>query len=185
MFEQKRTPEEQFLACFNSSLRSLGELSTTETKSISEQMYRNHLTLSCANIRFQPGAVETLQTLREQGFTTGIITNGIEQLQMAKIQALGLQSKVDSVVVSAQARAHKPNARVFELALAKTDVAATQAWHIGDHAINDVAGGIRAGLAGIFYDPTGKRADTAFADLEESPSHIINRLSDVIELLNR
>jgi len=37
---------------------------------------------------------------------------------------------------------------------------------IGDHAINDVAGAIRAGLGGVYYNPRGLSVDEAFANLD-------------------
>lgn len=129
------------------------------------------------------GALNTLQTLNNNGLTTGIITNGMERVQMGKIQALSLDKKVDHVVVSAQARAHKPNAKVFNLALSKANATPEQAWQVGDHPVNDVAGAIRVGMKGVFYDPKGLRIDTAFEQVDEKPSHTIQRLSDVLSLL--
>jgi putative hydrolase of the HAD superfamily len=139
---------------------------------------------SAENVILHPGALDTLAELRDAGFITGIITNGIEQLQLSKIQRLKLDEEVDHVVVSAQARAHKPRKEVFDLALERAAVKPAQAWQIGDHATNDVAGAIRAGMSGVFFDPEGTRRATAFSKLEVEPTHVISSLPQVIQLLS-
>jgi len=106
----------------------------------------------------------------------------MEEIQLGKIHKLELENEVDHVIVSAQARAHKPNKEVFELALSKADVDATQAWQVGDHATNDVAGAIRAGMQGIFYNPKQLKIEDSFAELDERPNHIIENLAQVIDL---
>lgn len=183
MFLREESPEAQFTACFAKSLQALNILDEAESNNLAEQMFAHFLKLSSLNTKLHAGAVETLATLRDDGFITGIITNGIEQLQLGKIHRLALEDKVDHVVVSAQARAHKPHKPVFDLALSRARVQSHEAWQIGDHATNDVAGAIRAGMGGVFFDPSRKRVHTAFADLEVRPTHVINNLAEVLELV--
>jgi HAD superfamily hydrolase (TIGR01509 family) len=182
MFAHPESPESQFVACFARSIQSLQVMNQQQSNKLAEKMFEQFLSLSSSNVQLHDGALDTLGTLRKAGFTTGIITNGIEQLQLGKIHRLGLEKHVDHVVVSAQARAHKPHNAVFELALSRARVQAHQAWQIGDHATNDVAGAIRAGMAGIFFDPEKNRIDSAFNDLEVKPTHVINALPDVLQL---
>jgi len=146
-------------------------------------MFDRFLTISASNVVPSAGALETLQSLRQNGFITGIITNGIERVQLSKIHALSLRKHVDHVIVSAQARAHKPDNRVFELALSKANICPSEAWQVGDHPENDVAGAIRAGMSGVFYDPDQNRLATAFDDLDERPCHTICDLRTTLPLL--
>ena len=146
-------------------------------------MFEHYLSLSANNVVFHDGAQRTLSELRERGIVTGLITNGIEQVQLGKVRKLNLQDQVDYVTVSAQARAHKPYAPVFELALKRANVKASQAIQVGDHATNDVAGAIRAGLGGVFYNPNTHRIEEAFAQLDERPTHHIYHLSEVLDLI--
>jgi len=121
--------------------------------------------------------------LNNRSIITGLITNGMEQIQLGKIHALDIHNKVDHVTISAQARAHKPHAPVFKLALDRAGVQAEQAIQVGDHATNDVAGAIRAGLGGVFYNPRDLVLEESFADLKERPTHHIRHLSEVLELV--
>ncbi|MFT5609399.1 MAG: putative hydrolase of the HAD superfamily [Arenicella sp.] len=184
MFETSASPEQRFLECFSQSVRATGTANESQSLELATVMVERFRSLSVNNVRLHDGAKETLSTLREMGFTTGIITNGMEGGQLAKIHKLGLESQVDHLVVSAQARAHKPDAKVFQLALDRAGVSPSQAWQIGDHPINDVAGAIRAGMSGIFFDPAGSRNETAFDDLEERPAHVIQYLLTVVELVS-
>jgi FMN phosphatase YigB (HAD superfamily) len=54
---------------------------------------------------------------------------------------------------------------------------------IGDHPTNDVAGGMRAGMAGVYYNPKFHSLETAFAELTERPNYTINSLSELNDLL--
>ncbi len=184
MFETSISPEQQFLECFEKSVLATGNISDTESLALAGAMVERFRSLSINNIRFNDGAEQTLATLREMGFITGIITNGMEQGQLAKIEKMALAPQVDHVIVSAEARAHKPKPEVFQLALERAGVSAEQAWQIGDHATNDVAGAIRIGMSGIFFDPSGTRIETAFDELDESPTHVVKHLSHVTDLLS-
>lgn len=184
MFTYDRSPETLFAECFANAATDIGLLEDTAANSLGHNMLDQYTRLSSGNVSFQPGAVETLRNLRELGFTVGIITNGIEKIQLGKISTLGLSDEVDVVVVSAQARAHKPHLPVYTLALELAGCSASDAWLIGDHPTNDVAGAIRAGMRGVFYDPTGTRREHAFNELTEQPNHIISSLAQVLDLLD-
>ncbi|NND81080.1 MAG: HAD family hydrolase [Gammaproteobacteria bacterium] len=179
MFEQEHSPEQQLVGCFAQAIEAV---KPGAGEQLGEAMLQRFICATQDNVRFHPGAETTLQELRKAGIVTGLITNGIERLQLAKVESLNIASMVDHVTVSAQARAHKPHAPVFELALQRGGVVAAEAWQIGDHALNDVAGAIRVGMQGVFYDPSGKRLSNAFDDLQERPNHTIRHLEQVLEL---
>lgn len=183
MFLRDETPEQLLCQAFTDSILALNMHTNEQSKVLGERMFEQFCYNSRNNVRFHEGAEHTLEQLRNQGFTTGIITNGIERLQLGKIEQLDLQHKVDHVIVSAQARAHKPHAKVFELALQRANASAEHAWQIGDHATNDVAGAIRAGMSGVFYDPDGSRRAHAFNELNEDPTHTINDLREILEIV--
>ena len=183
MFDSPATPESQLEQCFKRCIEATNTVNHGGTKNIAAQMLERFLELSAKQVRFNPQAESTLSKLRELGITTGLITNGIEAIQLGKVRALKLDEKMDSITVSAQARKHKPHAPVFELALSRANANAQDAWQVGDHATNDVAGGIRAGLGGIYYNPEKLDIEQEFSNLEERPTHIIECLSELIELV--
>jgi len=161
MFETDVPPEHQFVNCFRHCIAATGLIGKQRSNSLAQQMFDHFQQLSAHNVVFHDGAEQVLQALSNRGIITGIITNGIEQIQLGKIHHLNLHEKVDHVTVSAQARAHKPLPAVFSLALKRANVSAMQAWHVGDHVCNDVAGAIRSGMSGIFYSPEAKNVSDA------------------------
>lgn len=98
-----------------------------------------------------PGVVPALAGCRERGLHVGVISNWDDRLRPL-LTNLGLASYFDSVTISCEVGAEKPNARMFQTALRAAGVAAGDALHIGDSPVEDVAGastcGMRAGLVG-------------------------------------
>jgi len=183
MFNTEITPEQQFVNCFAHCISATGVATDERALAIGQNMFDHYENLSSNNVVFHDGAVELIAELNSRGIITGLITNGMEQIQLGKVHALDIHNKVDHVTVSAQARAHKPHAPVFNLALERAGVSAEHAIQIGDHATNDVAGAIRAGLGGVFYNPGNLVLEESFADLAERPTHHIKHLNEVLNLV--
>lgn len=183
MFNTELAPEQQFIECFAQCVESTNAANGANASKLGKAMFEHYLELSANNVVFHDGAQETLLELRTRGIITGLITNGMEQVQLGKVRNLQIQDQVDHVTVSAQARAHKPQAPVFELALKRAGVNAIEAIQVGDHATNDVAGAIRAGLGGVFYNPNKLKLEESFAELNERPTHHIQHLNEVLNLV--
>jgi len=86
-----------------------------------------------------------LQTLRQDGWRLGILTNGDPGVQRRKIDALGLLPLIDEVVF-AEEHGGKPNPAAFLVATQRLRLRPTQCLHVGDDPIGDVAGARAAGL---------------------------------------
>jgi putative hydrolase of the HAD superfamily len=96
------------------------------------------------------GARELLEHLRSLGIKTGIVTNGTVRLQLAKIAALEL--RVDAVVISEQVGVKKPAPAPFLECLKRLEVRARDAWFVGDHAVNDIAGAHGVGMRAFWLE---------------------------------
>lgn len=185
MFDTDESPEHQLVNCFRHSIIATDSVAEYRHLSLAQDMVDHFIALSAGNVHFQDSAEAVLAELNKLGYVVGLITNGIEQVQMSKIEKLNIADKVDHITISAQARAHKPAKAVFDLALERAAIPADQACMIGDHPTNDVAGGIRAGLTGIYYNPKRHQVNSTFSELEETPDHTIERLADVLGLLEQ
>ena len=95
-----------------------------------------------------PGADAVLRSLRGR-YRLGLITDGHAGMQRAKVAALKLEDRFDAIVYADALGLSKPDARVFEAALAALGVPARAAVHVGDQPVRDVAGACRAGLGAI------------------------------------
>ena len=96
------------------------------------------------------GARETLEHLRSLDIKTGIVTNGTVRLQQAKINALELH--VNAVVISEQVGIKKPAPEPFLECLKRLEVRASEAWFVGDHAVNDIAGASAVGMRAFWLE---------------------------------
>lgn len=65
----------------------------------------------------------------------------------------GVGATIQAVLDSSSVGVRKPDARIFELALAKVGVAPAQAVHVGDSLVYDVRGAVAAGVRPIHFDP--------------------------------
>jgi putative hydrolase of the HAD superfamily len=95
-----------------------------------------------------PGALTALDHLQAV-VPVVLVTDGNPRIQRAKIAALGLESRLDHVVVSDELGGRgvrKPHAEPFLRALALLDMAPTDVVHVGDRPAKDVAGAHAVGM---------------------------------------
>lgn len=122
-----------------------------------------------------------LDAADEAGVRTALVTNGPGVVQRAKLAQLGLVDAFDAVLVSAEVGTAKPDARIFEGALAAIGARAEEAWHVGDSLEYDVAGAHAAGLAGVWVN----RNDWSRGRHQPEPELEISSLDELTRLLAR
>ena len=91
-------------------------------------------------------AFETLDLLRAEGYRLALLTNGPAEMQRWKLGRFPIAERFDVVVIEGEFGYGKPDARVFQLALASVGAAAAEAWHVGDNLYADIGGAQRAGI---------------------------------------
>src|SRR5439155_8366072 len=92
-----------------------------------------------------PGAVEAVAELEGLGLRLAVVSNWDVALA-EHLARIGLAGRFAAIVTSAEARAPKPEPRVFELALERLGVPPERALHVGD-AEADELGARAAGMA--------------------------------------
>ena len=98
------------------------------------------------------GAVAAVEALGG-AYRLALITNGAADLQTAKLQASGLAPHFASRSISTQVGYGKPDARIFQHAIDALGVNASETVIVGDNRINDIVGGIDAGLRAVWLQP--------------------------------
>jgi putative hydrolase of the HAD superfamily len=94
-------------------------------------------------------ALPAIHALRGAGLTTGIITNMDKDIGGA-LHNLGIRGLIDLWVTSGEVGSGKPHRPIFDAALSKAKVPATEAMHVGDHYEGDVLGARAAGLLALY-----------------------------------
>ena len=94
---------------------------------------------------------EVLPRLRSAGYTTGIISNMSTNGQQLA-QDMHLDRYADFVVTSGDVGQGKPHAPIYLASLARANVDADQAIHVGDSISADVEGALAAGIHAIYMN---------------------------------
>lgn len=123
-------------------------------------------------------AIELLESLRTRGIRLGIVTNGRAATQNAKIDALKMRSRVDSVVISETVGFAKPDPRIFECALNALGVEAAETLFVGDNPERDIGGPAKMGMRTVWLQ-LGRTWPEALA----RPDHTIGALYQLDAIL--
>jgi putative hydrolase of the HAD superfamily len=120
-----------------------------------------------------PGLHEVLQELMAMDLRLGLLTNGGEKVQTAKLEALGIRGYFEVVGISAALNMRKPDLAIFEWALSELEVSAEEAVFVGDHPVSDIAGAQAAGMSTIWFK------DDAYWGVPVAPGMTIESLFDL------
>ncbi|KAM4613637.1 haloacid dehalogenase-like hydrolase domain-containing protein 3 isoform 1-T1 [Polymixia lowei] len=123
-----------------------------------------------------PDSKRTLESCSSLGLKLGVVSNFDSRLE-GILRVCGLLSHFSFLVTSEEVGVAKPNPAIFEQALKKCGIPATNAVHIGDHYVNDYLTSRSMGIHGYLLDRHNKHHST-----DVPPEH---RLSSLDELLSR
>jgi putative hydrolase of the HAD superfamily len=124
-------------------------------------VYRGHL----PNLRLPRATADVLARLREDGWRTVVLTNGMPLVQRGKVKALGLGPLVDAVVYADEhATGGKPAAAAFRAAMNALGLAARQCVCVGDDTACDIAGARAQGIRTVWLDAGSGHGDSAWTD---------------------
>jgi YjjG family noncanonical pyrimidine nucleotidase len=107
-----------------------------------------------------------------------LVTNGLSDVQRARIERLGLNGFFDAVVISSEVGVTKPRPEIFDVvfdALGRPERAT--AVMIGDSLTSDIRGGATYGIATCWYNRHG-----ATAGPDDDVTHEITDLAAILDL---
>jgi len=125
------------------------------------------------------GARDLLDTLKSQGYSLSIITNGLAAVQRPRLAQAQLTDYFDAITVSEEIGIAKPNPDFFLDTFAQLNQPPkAEALIIGDNLKSDILGGQKAGIDTVWYNPRRAKGSNAI-----QPTFEIRRLNDILELL--
>ncbi|MBD0334527.1 MAG: HAD-IA family hydrolase [Cyanobacteria bacterium Co-bin13] len=98
-----------------------------------------------------PDTLNSLQRWRAKGIELGVLSNFDSRIYSV-LDVLGLADYFQSVTISTEVGAPKPDPLIFATALQKHHCTAKDAWHVGDSYKEDYQGATAAGLKGIWLN---------------------------------
>ncbi len=105
-----------------------------------------------AHERAVPGARRLIEELKSNAVEVGVVSNNLLAEQRAKLSRIGLASLVDSLTVSEEIGATKPDPRIFHLALTRCACPSAEAVFVGDSWTEDVEGARAAGIDAVWFN---------------------------------
>jgi putative hydrolase of the HAD superfamily len=134
-------------------------------------LFRDHR----PSLQLAPTVVDTLASLRRDGWRIAVLTNGLPSVQAKKAAALDLARHVDHVVYAeAYAPIGKPAPAAFAAALRRLDLLPESCIVVGDDPVCDIRGAHRAGMRAVRV----ARPGIAVLPGEEADA-IVDRFADV------
>ena len=122
------------------------------------------------------GVYPALAALREMGLKLAVVSNANGTL-CAHLARIGLDRYVDCVLDSSDEKVEKPDPRLFEIALERSDARRESTIHVGDLYNIDVVGARNAGLRGVLLDQADLRPD-ADCPRVQSLAELVGRIAD-------
>lgn len=126
-----------------------------------------------SNVRFLPGVPDALDRFGER-YPLGLITNGGPEMQMQKLNSLGITDNFEAIVYAGYDTPAKPDPAPFRHALQTIGAPANKAVYIGNSLQADVLGAQRAGLTSVWL------ADGT--DPEPAPDYLLHSTEELLEL---
>lgn len=127
-----------------------------------------------SKVTLRPGGKRALDSAATRA--VGLVTNGPEQRQQTKLEALGLTDRFDVTVYAYELSRRKPHATPFERALGALDVRPEQTLYVGNSLKYDVAGAQNAGIEAAWV---GDEDEVGSYD----PEYILDSLDELPALL--
>ncbi|WP_295620285.1 HAD family hydrolase [Chamaesiphon sp. GL140_3_metabinner_50] len=127
-----------------------------------------------------PLLTEMLDTLKQQGYLLGIISNGRGEFQNRAISGLGIRDYFDAILISEIEGVRKPASAIFQRGIDRLGSSARHSVFVGDNPTADIIGAKQAGMRTIWKrNPhwlEAKQADAVINELDEIPA-LLERFS--------
>jgi HAD superfamily hydrolase (TIGR01549 family) len=127
-----------------------------------------------------PGAVEALGRLRRAACRLVVVSNSNGRVRRI-LRRTGLEPHVDLVLDSHEEGVEKPDPRLFEIALERSQADRAATIHCGDIYHIDVAGARAAGLSAVLLDSAGLYQDADCPRVQSLPEFADRLLAGVFD----
>ena len=124
-----------------------------------------------------PGAIETLDAIRDRAIPMALLTNGESANQRQSVEKLGLAPYFDCIVIEGEFGVGKPDERVFRHALRALSSSPETTWMIGDNLESDIAPALALGMHSVWVDAEGQGLA---ADAAIRPDRVVQAISELV-----
>ncbi|MDE6555541.1 MAG: YjjG family noncanonical pyrimidine nucleotidase [Duncaniella sp.] len=155
--------------------------SREELETLCRYLDTHYLDLLAAQKTVIADAKETLEEMRNMGYSIGVLSNGFTSVQHRKIESAGLKSLIDCVVLSDDIGVTKPDPRLYLYAMSVVnDLDPRNHVMVGDNFSTDIRGAVAAGWGNVWFNPKGKSADLGTEGARNASIRSLSELKKVI-----
>lgn len=141
---------------------------------LSEKIGLDYIEICPKKTKLFPYVLEVLNYLKNK-YYLHIITNGFEKTQLIKLKCSALMPFFLNIVTSEKIGFKKPNPKIFEYALQKSQAIKSESIYVGDDLEVDILGCQNFGIDGIFFNPQK-------TPHKEKVTYEISSLSQLLEI---
>jgi putative hydrolase of the HAD superfamily len=143
---------------------------------VMEEAAARQLDTWTSHVRHDPEAAGVLQRLSDAGVRVALLSNthwpGVWHEHF--LERDGLAAHIDLRVYSSDEPHMKPHPAIFAATLERLGTEPARTLMVGDRMIDDVAGGQRAGMRGVW-----KHTDAAWSHPGVTPDHVVRSLREL------
>ena len=154
----------------------LKELGKDNEKDAVLNIYRSHK----PDIHLYDGVAEMIETLKNKGIKVGIVTDGRPEGQRNKLEVLGLEEKVDDVIITDElggTQFRKPSDIAFRIMTTRWRLNPADVIYVGDNPTKDFQACRQLGMKGLWF----KNEDGLYKTTDQSI--VIGIISDITEVM--
>ena len=138
------------------------------------QLFQDGLEQSVALIE---KADEVIEYLYNKNYKLYVVTNGLIRLQKPRIINSTIADYFSDIIVSEEVGVAKPNPKIFDVLLQRSNLKPNEAIVVGDSLEKDIQGAKNANIKSVWYNPMQKDNNTAIV-----PDYEINNLLELKNL---
>lgn len=144
-----------------------------------QELYKQNLSIGHY---FIPGALEFIQTLKQENYRLFIVSNGTSSIQHSRIDSANISCYFEDIFISEELGANKPTKEFFDQVFSKIpDITKEETIMIGDSLTSDIRGGKNYQLTTIWFNPKNKENTTLNT---ANPVHPDYEAATYTEMLN-
>ena len=169
-------PETDVKGLFGKIVQDLG---CRQPEPFSTDVSKLFRTLSIVHMKLFDDTLPALQALRTR-FKVGLVSDAQRVFLEPEIEMTGLARLLDVVIISTDHGYHKPDPRLFVMALSSLQVDSQSAVYIGDSVRRDIGGAENANIPAVLLTRNGPREGD---DVAQRPYLTVNSLSELCDWL--
>lgn len=129
-----------------------------------------------------PGALETIDHLKDLGVKLALITNGGPETQRPKVTRFGLEHRFDHIQIEGEHGFGKPEEEAYRHALRTLNVTAEETWMVGDNLRWEIEAPQHLGIYAIWHDAYNRGLPE---DTHIIPDRIISSIPELLHPTTR